>query len=71
MNIGAFAESVVDNGFVLVHSHGTRRVDEITACFGYRIDAVDCTKNELFLEVGKKCEIALGLSRSASICQKR
>lgn len=61
LDVGTFAQCVVDNSFVFVNCDRTSRVNEIPASFGVGSDTVDCAEDELFLEVGEKSEVAVRL----------
>lgn len=60
-HVGPFSQCVVDHRLVFVHGDGTCGIDDVAACFGVGIDAVDRAEDELFLEVGEEGEVSFGL----------
>lgn len=61
LDIGAFAQSIIDHRLVFVDGDGTRRVDDVSAGLGLRTDTVDGTQDELLLKVREQGEIAFRL----------
>lgn len=50
-DVGAFTQCVVHYRLVLVYCHGASGIDDVTACFGERVYAVDRAQQELLLQV--------------------
>lgn len=61
LNVRSFSEGVVDDCLVLVNGYGAGGVNDISSRFGIWIYAIDCAKDELFLEVREEREISVGL----------
>ena len=61
LDVGPLAESVVNDGFVLVDGDRTGGIDEVSTGFGFGADAVDGTEDQLLLEVGEEGEVSVGL----------
>lgn len=78
LDVGALAESVVDDSLVLVDGDGASGVDDVAARRGVGVDRVNGAEEKLLLEVGEKMEITLGLRgreggawRSAGVLRRK
>lgn len=60
-HVWPLAQSIVDDGLVLVHRDRAGRVDDVAARGRVGRDGIDGAEDELFLEMREELEVALGL----------
>jgi len=59
----AVLQSIVDNPLVLLNWNGTRWVHDVAASLWVRIDAINCSENQFFLQMTEPHNVFLGLLR--------